>query len=303
MGDGHCRPLTSTACIPAPAPRRESAKSKRKRKGDEDDKLRKAIDIYHLAGSFFPSRVMTTEATSSNSNSSSTASARANAPPQVAEDELFSGTADDPASTSLSVSSRPEPTLDEMLDAMICSTIKPSGSSMYGHHDRIQQKTVKMKTAQVVLDKELQGSANSADWDLRGLHSSAQDSERAQSHAAHLLGSLAWRHSPPSDAKLPGALPPIEDREAVKRYIAATAHAAQASNNALFGNRIIDEALNNRSARVRDALYGTVYGSHPGLEVVRERASLGAVREMAERLEEEEDGAKGESDDVQATRS
>lgn len=247
------RSFSTSRVVHAPS----RAKSQKEKK---DANLRNAFELYHLAGKFFPSRVI-----------SSTSQKR------------------EAATTSIGKDATKPATLDDEIDVHILDTVYPKMENDInrGSIDRLDQKNVHMRTAYQVLDN--QNSRSSSDFDLMGSRHS-EDSYEAEIRAAEYVGlpsslSRGTRSSNLND------LPPVEDTEAVQAYIAEKIKAMAPGYEDLF-NANLSEGLENRSARVRDALYGTIDSINPGLEVVRERSRNPNVQEIARRLE------KGKSQEV-----
>jgi hypothetical protein len=167
---------------------------------------------------------------------------------------------------------------DEQLDWFIRSQLTDSLRAANG--DR-QKRGLNMRTANMTLDyvhnSRLRSAANNAD---------DHDAELARQGRVDHLFNYNNRSSSSAD-KLP-SLPARDDPAAIKAYLA---EATQRTADVMRQSVGVDEGIvrsDNRTARVRDALFGTVRGNLPGLEVVRERARDARVRREAERLAQEQ---------------
>ncbi|PWN32134.1 uncharacterized protein FA14DRAFT_85173 [Meira miltonrushii] len=84
--------------------------------------------------------------------------------------------------------------------------------------------------------------------------------------------------SPPS-----GPLPDPNDTQAMKQYIAEAVRRTSLGSRNRYGEAP-NHSSDQRLLRIRDALFGTVQGSLPGLEIVRERSRDPRVQEEVKRL-------------------
>lgn len=83
-----------------------------------------------------------------------------------------------------------------------------------------------------------------------------------------------------------GPLPDPNDTQAMKQYIAEAVRRTSLGSREKYGQapRHALRGGDQRILRIRDALFGTVQGSLPGLEIVRERSTDPRVQEEAKRL-------------------
>ena len=90
-------------------------------------------------------------------------------------------------------------------------------------------------------------------------------------------------------------LPDPNDTDAMKSYIADAVREVSLASRSTEGNapHHTKTFKDLRSLRIRDALFGTVQGSLPGLEIVRERSRDPRVQEEAKRLIKEAKEARG----------
>lgn len=118
---------------------------------------------------------------------------------------------------------------------------------------------------------------------------SAYASSNAGNQTAESLFPLSKQQSSRTTSDVHAPLPPVDDQEAVQRYIAEMARKTAAKGIREMGDPDL-ESLDSRGSQVRDALFGTVRGSLPGLEVLRERVK---EREGSKRADEGADRTEG----------
>lgn len=273
-----------TASIPArsivsSAPAGElSEKGKRRLRDKHDAKLRHAIDLYHTASAFFPIQPTASRQTRLEMIQDKFSFDGPGASPLGEDDIHAEEPADDAEQRLLS--------LDEELDHSIRTGLRmtrPRSELMAGYRQSAQmvKNPVHMRTATMLMDSREQRRLSQDKYLVDDLR---DESERAD-RTAYLSSAQA---SGAGSAHKETPLPAVDDAEAVKTYIAQMArHAAHEKRLTNLNVSNPHLVLDNRSARVRDALFGTVHGEYPGLEVVRERARDPRVQQEAQRLLDE----------------
>lgn len=226
-------------------------KGKRKAKAQHDAKLRQAIDLYHSSQYFYPTRPTITGQTKSG---------------LLKAEDLQEYREEGTEVRSL----------DEEIDWIIRADLflqrkKDDREHLY---DR-QNGPISMRNASMLLDH------------VERERTSQESSE--QSSIAELV-SGNFSSTIRTEANMRNGsepLPDPKDQDAIKVYIAnAIRRASLASRNQNEGAAAAPHHSGHdlRKLRIRDALFGTVQGRLPGLEIVRERSRDPRVQEEANRL-------------------
>lgn len=227
-------------------------KGKRKVQAKHDAKLRHAIDLYHTSQHFYPTRATITGQRKIDLISSEDLQEYST---EQEEDERlilrsFDEEIDWIVRANLFITRRSKS--DESIHIHEPVTMR-SGSVLYDHIEK------KRTTAESSEQKSFIDTVTNTFY---GMDSSALKSF--------------------SQLELP--LPDENDSEAVKSYIAEAVKRASLASSHMHGEAPQHSGKDSRSLRIRDALFGTVQGSLPGLEVIRERSNDPRVQEEAKRL-------------------
>lgn len=220
-----------------------------------DGKLRHAINLYHLTDFFFPT---TGESTPTSSRFSSPKSSADEKDQKETASKDFDKSLDDHIRSSIMGSNTTTSSANNFDSNVI----------LQGAHRILSTKKQEdeKNSTSIFEDSSKSGSSiTSLSKQVFPLPKTSIDHNKSKVHANE-------------DALPP--LPPIDDQEAVRKYIADNVR-----RNAARMSRAEREtgSLHNvdvRGAQVVDALYGTVSAKYPGLEVLRERIKDKEQREM-----------------------
>lgn len=244
----------------------------------KDDKLRHAINLFQMANFFFPTKAAEDESSTLTSSSSSSS---------LLDPSTRKGSAarKDPADADQ------KDGLDETLDDHIRGTIM--GNSQH----QIFDSNVLMQTANAFL--QAKGAQDRSQF-ASVYQQDSPNAEVAEHDWSQLFPQSGPRNRPrlilssiTNEEVSTGSLTPlpaVEDREAVERYVAETVKRA-ATARALEERKTVATNLDVRGAQVMDALYGTVGGQFPGLDVLKER-----VKEEKERKQQQQEEEKRQSE-------
>lgn len=262
-----CFATTSAQYMADVAPGQGSKKRVLKEAKKKDDKLRHAINLFQMAEWFFPTTAADDIATSEILSPSSKSKGKSlKTSPAAADTNRKDG-------------------LDEMLDDHIRLSIIGSGTS---------ESITNNFNKPVIMQNAYSAELDKAQKD-RDQYSSIYNTESPNEEPSKdLLAAIFPPVRPISASKTVSfvmtdsdskssmhKLPPVEDREAVEKYLAETVKKA---NVRASQNRLRASNLDVRGAQVMDALYGTVAGHLPGLEVLKERVK---EREHREKVQQE----------------
>lgn len=222
-----------------------------------DDNLRQAINLYHLSDTFFPTKAqISNEALQT----------------QLSSTSGISGTSSDSDQT-INVPKNKKQQLDDTLDSHIRTSIMglTTPTSSHSNLDSSvefmlphQALASKIKTDEIAFGSGLaEPYKEMSTASMERLSTELFPPQPKRQRQSNGLNSFSSE---------PMSLPPVEDKEAVKRYIAENIRrkslaSRTASGTSSSGTDILDV----RGAQVRDALYGTVGIKRPGLEVLRDR--------------------------------
>jgi hypothetical protein len=246
-----CFATTSVQCQSPATQGQGSKKRVIKEAKKKDDKLRHAINLYQMTEWFFPTTAGDSATASSSLLSPSAVPKKASTKKENQKDDL-----------------------DEVLDDHIRSSILGSGTSASVSENF--NKPVAMRNAYSALSDNAQRDRNQYSSIFESNSSSDEEPDTGLLTAIWPAKGPIWS----SFARTEGeTLPPIEDKEAVEKYVANTVKRAKAIASQ---DRTRPSSLDIRGAQVMDALYGTVAGNLPGLEVLKERVRERELKEKAQ---------------------